>query len=335
MKIPNKALIDLHIHLDGSLPFELVRELAAAQGMAVMSDSQLRRLMTVSSDCMDLNEYLSCFDYPLSLLQTEDALEKSVYRLLQVQSFQGMIYSEIRFAPQLHTRYGLNQKQVVDAALRGIKRFQETFGSSVLESNLIFCCMRGAENIDSNLETIEIAGPLMGHGVAALDLAGAEALFPTSDFEILFKKVKEKGIPFTIHAGEAAGAESIWKALEFGASRIGHGVRCIEDKVLVDHLVKSGIILELCPTSNMNTKIFDSIRKYPLPALMEAGVKVTINTDNMTVSGTTVRKELQLMADTFHLDKGQIKILLRNSVDGAFTSEEIKHHLRKEIDNIY
>lgn len=309
MEIPKNGFIDLHVHLDGSLSFDMARELANIQGMEIKSEKELKKLMVAPKDCRDLNDYLTKFDYPLKLLQTEKAITYSVYELLKIQKLQGLAYSEIRFAPQLHTRKGLSQEQIVAAALRGTQGFS---------CGLILCCMRGANNQTMNLETLEAAEKYMGKGVVALDLAGAEALFPTENFEELFRKAGKKGIPFTIHAGEAAGPESIWKALEFGASRIGHGVRCLEDKVLVQRLAQDQIPLELCPTSNMNTKVFDNITRYPIMRFLDEGIKVTINTDNMTVSNTTLRKEFQLVSDTFRLNKTEIERLMKNAAESIF-----------------
>lgn len=309
MEIPKNGFIDLHVHLDGSLSFDMARELANIQGMEIKSEKELKKLMVAPKDCRDLNDYLTKFDYPLKLLQTEKAITYSVYELLKIQKLQGLVYSEIRFAPQLHTRKGLSQEQIVAAALRGTQGFS---------CGLILCCMRGANNQAMNLETLEAAEKYMGKGVVALDLAGAEALFPTRNFEELFRKAGKKGIPFTIHAGEAAGPESIWKALEFGASRIGHGVRCLEDKVLVQRLAQDQIPLELCPTSNMNTKVFDNITRYPIMRFLDEGIKVTINTDNMTVSNTTLQKEFQLVSDTFRLNKTEIERLMKNAAESIF-----------------
>lgn len=309
MEIPKNGFIDLHVHLDGSLSFDMARELANIQGMEIKSEKELKKMMVAPKDCRDLNDYLTKFDYPLKLLQTEKAITYSVYELLKIQKLQGLVYSEIRFAPQLHTRKGLSQEQIVAAALRGTQGFS---------CGLILCCMRGANNQAMNLETLEAAEKYMGKGVVALDLAGAEALFPTENFEELFRKAGKKGIPFTIHAGEAAGPESIWKALEFGASRIGHGVRCLEDKVLVQRLAQDQIPLELCPTSNMNTKVFDNITRYPIMRFLDEGIKVTINTDNMTVSNTTLQKEFQLVSDTFRLNKTEIERLMKNAAESIF-----------------
>ena len=320
------ALTDLHLHLDGSLSVDLVKKLAALQDMDISKDdAELRNMLQVSEGCRDLNEYLEKFDFPCSLMQTEIGITTAVAGLEAELAAQGLLYAEIRFAPQLHTLQGLTQAQVVTAAVKGI-------GQSSLRSNLILCCMRGKDNHAANLETIRTAKDFLGQGVCAVDLAGAEALFPTKDFADLFALAKEWGIPYTIHAGEADGPDSVYKALEFGAKRIGHGVRSLEDGALVQKLAAEGITLELCPTSNLNTSIFDSYEAYPLRRLMEAGVRVTVNTDNMTVSNTTVAAELQHMAEALQLNKEELLQLNCNAAEAAFADADTKKWLKAEIE---
>ncbi len=298
-------MIDLHVHLDGSLSFEMVRKLAMTQNRKQYTDEELISKMVAPKDCQDLNDYLTKFDYPLSLLQTKEGLELATYELLELQKSQGVLYSEIRFAPQLHLQKGLTQEEVVEAVLNGQKK-------STMNSGIILCCMRGADE-KLNYKTVEAASKYQGKGVKLLDLAGAESLFPTKDYKELFHYAQNLKVPYTIHAGEAAGPESIWYALEFGAKRIGHGVRCTEDKELMRRLAKDQIPLELCPTSNLNTKIFERIEDYPIPKLLDAGIKITINTDNMTVSDTTLANELKLVKDTFHLSEEIMAGLQKNA----------------------
>lgn len=288
----------------------MVRKLAALQNMERYADEELFSKMVAPKDCQDLNDYLTKFDYPLKLLQTKEALELCTYELLRLQESQGLEYSEIRFAPQLHLQKGLTQQDVVEAVLNGKKKFEENEGN--MGSGIILCCMRGADQC-LNYETVEVAGEYVGKGVNLLDLAGAEALFPTKNYKELFRYAQKLKVPYTIHAGEADGPESIWYALEFGAKRIGHGVRCVEDKELMKRLEKDQIPLELCPTSNLNTKIFDRIEDYPIPKLLDAGIKITINTDNMTVSDTTLERELKLVKETFHLSEKDMTGLQKNA----------------------
>ncbi len=329
----NGKLIDLHVHLDGSLPTATVKKLAAMQGINIADtakdDTALIAKLQVSEDCRDLNEYLEKFDFPLMLMQTSEALEESTYALLREQKKQGLIYSEIRFAPQLHMKKGLSQKEVVEAVLRGRQRAKEDFD---MECGIILCCMRGADNSPNEATLYAAADMLKAHrGVVAVDLAGAEKLFLTSDYEKLFILAKELGLPFTIHAGEADGPESIWKAVEFKASRIGHGIRAVEDEVLMKELAKRQIPLELCPTSNLNTKVFDNIKDYPLMKLINSGVKVTINTDNMTVSGTTLAKELNMVKSAFELSDECMLKLLVNSAEAVFPNPDTDNKLRARL----
>lgn len=312
------SFYDLHVHIDGSVSFDTARKLAVMQGMERKTDEELTHRMVVSKDCCDLNEYLTKFEYPLSLLQTEEAITESVYDLLCVQKAQGITYSELRFAPQLHMRQGLKQEQVLLAAVKGLRRFEKADESSSLKSSLILCCMRGADNMNENLETLEMAQEFLNQGVCAIDLAGAEGLYPTKSFKPLFKKASAMNLPMTIHAGEADGPESIWNAIEYGAKRIGHGVRCVEDEVLMKRLAEDGIVLELCPTSNLQTKVFKEIQEYPIRQLLEAGIRVTINTDNMTVSNVTVQSELRMIESVFGFSENEIQRILENSGYGAF-----------------
>lgn len=332
-----EKLIDLHVHLDGSLSIDTVKKLAAMQGVNIsdtaQDDTALLSKLQVSKGCRDLNEYLEKFDFPLTLMQTPDALEKSIYDLLKEQKNQGLIYSEIRFAPQLHIKKGLSQKEVVDAVLKGRQRAKTDFN---MDCGIILCCMRGADT-RLNEDTLYVADHMMKarKGIVAVDLAGAEKLFPTSNYKTLFALAKNLGLPFTIHAGEADGPESIWKALELGASRIGHGIRAVEDESLMKELSRRKIPLEICPTSNLNTKVSDSIEKYPIMKLIDEGVTVTINTDNMTVSGTTISDEFNLIKNVFSLSDKDILRLLVNSAEAVFPNPDIENEFKiKLVDKI-
>ena len=321
--------IDLHLHFDGSLSISNARALAALEGVVLPEDdNELKVALTVSPDCKDLGEYLTKFAFPLSLLQSEAAIEQGMYTLCRELDAEGCIYAEIRFAPQLHLDKGLDQKKVVEAAIRGFKR-------SAIDGGLILCCMRGDDNAALNETTLEIAREYLGKGVVALDLAGNEAGFPTDSFASLFARARELQVPFTIHAGEADCAESVRSALAMGASRIGHGVRSIEDPALVDILAKNHIALELCPISNIQTTVFDDISEYPIRQFLKAGVAVTINSDNRSVSATTARQEMLLLKNTFALTDEEEKALLHSSVDAAFASEALKKKLHERVEESF
>ncbi len=326
-------MIDLHLHLDGSLFPRTVLELAREQGIKLPTDEpdELKLFLAAPRDCKSLNEYLEKFDLPLSVLQTREAVRKATYTLLSSLREQGMLYAEVRFAPQLHLKKGLKQEEVVKAAVMGL---QEATAGSFFKANLILCCMRGAENQAENLETVKTAAMFLGRGVAAVDLAGAEGLFPTEDFEEVFTYARELGVPFTIHAGEADGPESIEAALRFGASRIGHGVRAREDAKLLEFLKEKQIPLELCPTSNVQTKAVNSLAEHPILDYLRAGLKVTVNTDNMTVSDTTIEREYLALQQELGMTHDEYRQLLLNAADAAFLSAEERGRMKDVIWNI-
>ena len=298
-------LIELHLHLDGSLRPETVWELAKEQNIKLPANTvdEVRDQMQVPEDCRTLEEYLTRFDLPLLVLQTREALERAAFELTEDLAKEGVTYAEIRFAPQLSIKGGMTQEQAVEAAIEGVKRGMEQYPS--IRVGLILCCMRGEDNEEWNLQTVEAAKKYLGDVVCAVDIAGAESLYPTERFAPVFER--EYGLPSTIHAGEAAGPESMKTALAFGAKRIGHGVAAVEDPELVRRLIEEQITLEVCVTSNYQTKVVPSIEAHPIRRLFNAGVRVTVNSDNRTVSNTNVRKELDILRNVFGFKEQEIE----------------------------
>lgn len=319
-------LVELHLHLDGALSIDNCKKIARIQNIDIPDDNEVSKMMIVSDGCNDLNEFLSKFAFPLSLLQTYEGIKNAVKNLEEELVLQGIVYAEIRFAPQLHTSECLNQDEVVRAAIEGLN-------SSKLRSNLILCCMRGNNNQDENMETVRIAKKYLGKGVCAIDLAGAEALYSTANFEDIFMYSKELGIPYTIHAGEADGPSSIYDAIRFGTKRIGHGVRAIEDSNLVKKIVDEGITLEVCPTSNICTSVYNKIADIPIKQFIDSGVKITINTDDPAICNTNLKKELKLIATTFELTYEDILSLQLNAIKASFASKEVKEEVIKIIND--
>ena len=198
-KIEKYRYIDLHLHLDGAITPEIARKLAKIQDFPLPeNDAELKFMLTVSQACADLNEFLARFSLPISLLQTPEAIREAVHLVGDNVLSQGVIYAEFRFAPQSHTQKGMTQEDAVKAALEGLSETE-------LKGNLILCCMRGIGNEKQNFETIELAKKYLVEdgGVTAVDLAGAEAIFPTENYRDLFAMTRAYGIPFTIHAGLA------------------------------------------------------------------------------------------------------------------------------------
>lgn len=317
---------DLHLHLDGSVSVKSARELAAAENITLPErDEELQSMLMVSDDCADLNEYLEKFSLPVSLMQSRESLRLCAFNLCRELMASGLMYAEIRFAPQKHCEKGLSQQDVVVSVLDGIKE-------SGFDAGLILCCMRdGKDNRSENLETVRLAGEYYKKGVCAFDLAGAEALFPNEKYLYIFEEARFKGVPFTVHSGEALGAESVSLAVRNGSSRIGHGVRAAEDEETLELLADMKMPLEICPTSNINTCVFKQVSDIPVKKFMEYGIPVTINTDNMSVSATDIKKEYKKTAEAFGFGPAEIKALLINSVNASFASDEMRNRMLEAI----
>lgn len=321
-------MIDLHCHLDGAITVLAAKKLAEIQNIRLPfeNDEELESLLSVPESCESLTEFLKCFALPLTLLQTKEGITEAVKLILDEKAEEGMKYIELRFAPQLHGERGLSQEDAVLAALEGLK------GSKV-HCNLILCCMRGEKLTEKNLETVRLAKKYLVEdgGVVALDLAGAEALFKTENFALEFGEAKKLGVPFTIHAGEADGWQSVKTALDFGAVRIGHGVRAWQNEELLKYIEENNIVLEMCPNSNRQTKAVEDMSVYPLRKFLEMGIKVTVNTDDPAICRTTLQKEFEFLRKNYGLTKAEEKKLLLNAIDAAFTTEENKEKLRNLI----
>lgn len=318
-----KHLIELHLHLDGSLRAETVWELAKEQGvdLAEKSVEEVRAKMEVPEDCKTLEEYLERFALPTLVLQTEVAMERVAFEMVETLAKEGITYAEVRFAPQLHVQKGLTQAQVVEATIRGTKRGMEQYPG--IRVGLILCCMRGDTNADLNMETVEMTKQYLGDVVCAVDIAGAEGLYPTKMFADLFAKVREYDLPMTIHAGEADGPESMKTALSFGTKRIGHGVAAIHDPELMKRLVDENITLEICITSNYHTKEVDTIEAHPFRQLFDAGIRVTLNSDNMTCSRVSIHTEMDILRNVFHFTEEEIEKVMQYAYEARFLKDYI------------
>ena len=319
-------LVELHLHVDGSISVPAARRLAELGGEPLnLTDAEVFDRLSVGEECEDLGEYLDKFVFPLSLVQTREQVEESVFLLQEDLRRQGCVYAELRFAPQSQCERGLTQREVVEASLKGLRR-------SDLDARLILCCMRGPDNLAANLETVELAAEYLGDEVVAVDLAGAEALFPTRDFAPVFARARELGVPFTIHAGEADGPQSVRDALAMGASRIGHGVRSVEDPELVRELADRQVPLEVCFTSEVQTGALKSYRHAEsLRQLLDAGCLVTLNSDNCSVSNTWLAREFVIVSEALGLTAAEVDQLLLNAVEASFASERTKARLREVV----
>ena len=306
--------IDLHLHIDGSLSLPCFQTLASNVGLS-MTDAQIRKAVMVSDTCQSLPEYLQCFELPTRLLQTEKALTLSTFDLIRTLEAQGLFYAELRFAPQHYTQQGLTQQQTVAAILKGVDMAKKA--GFHIQIGILLCMLVNGSPAD-NQETAELAVAYKDIGIAGLDLAGPESAVPMSEFESLFHFSYQSGLPFTIHAGECGDYENISRAISFGARRIGHGCAARFSENCMRLLEKEQIILEMCPTSNVQTKAVPTLSEHPIRLFFDRGIAVTVNTDNMTVSNTTLDKEYALLKKQFHFTDQELAKMNQTALRGAF-----------------
>jgi adenosine deaminase len=322
---------DLHLHLDGSVKPATLLELAAEQGHALPATDPngLLPYMQVGESNGSLTEYLRKFDFVLPYLQNGEALERVACETVQQAAASGALYLEVRFGPMLHTRQGLSPDEALRRVIDGLREGERRYG---IPARAIAICMRHNDE-QRNLTVVEAAAQVLGSGLVAIDLAGDESRYPTAGFRRVFEHAALHGLPATIHAGEAAGPDSIREAIEgLGAVRIGHGVRAREDAAVLELLKERRIPLEMCPSSNLQTKAVDSWASYPLRRYYDEGLVVTVNTDNPTVSGTTIASELRLLQELFGFTRKELAAVALAGIDAAFLEPDAKRGLRHEAE---
>lgn len=311
--------VELHCHLDGSLSREFIERRLNRK----VSQSEL----SVSDDCRSLNEYLEKFDFPGKCIMDEEGLSDAGYDVLKSMKQENVRYAEIRFAPLLSETEDMNCAKVIEALLAGLEKGKKDFG---IEYGVITCAMRHHSE-EENRRMIRTAREYLGYGVCAADLAGAEALYPMSEFMELFQETKKLGMPFTLHAGECGSVQNILDSVEAGAGRIGHGIAMRGHREVQKELQRKGIGIEMCPVSNLQTKAVESTKDYPMREFLDNGLKVTVNTDNRTVSNTTLTKELAFIQKTYGITDEEIRLMMENAVDVAFADDAVKERILKRL----
>lgn len=320
----------LHDHLDGGLRPQTVIELAKDTGynkLPTDDPGELAEWFHRGAQRGSLPLYLEGFAHTCGVMQTEEALERVAYEMMEDMYNDGVVYVETRFAPVFHTEKGLHWDGVVNAVLRGLERGRDDFG---VEFGLIICAMR---NMKLSQEMAELAVDFRERGVVGFDLAGEEGGFPPKKHVDAFHYIQRENFNITIHAGEAFGKESIWQAIQWcGAHRIGHATRLIEDigldkkdptKVtrmgyLAQYVLDKRIPLEICLTSNVDTGAVDSLEKHPFGILYRYKFRVTLNTDDRLMSDTTMTKELYLAHKVFKLGLDDLEKITINAMKSAF-----------------
>lgn len=322
--------LDLHLHLDGSVPPETLFQLAKEQSVPVPGETLAGYLEYIRrcAQCGSVNEYLKMFDLPVAVMQDGNSLTRVTRELICLLYRQNLAYAEIRFAPQLHTRKGLSQAGAVEAVLAGREQgLKECPGFDVG----ILCCMMciGPEtaNWKENAETVEMTRAYLDRGVVGLDLAGAEGIVPLKNFAPLFRRAAELGIPCTCHAGDSQGPDTVRDAMDFGARRIGHGHHIYDDPELVRRAIREGITIEVCPTSNIQCMTQPSYGQHPAKKLLDMGLNVTINTDNMTFAGVDLEAEYGHCLGEMGFTPEDLVKMSENSIRAAFLPQEKKKAL--------
>ena len=321
---------ELHVHLDGSLRPSTMIELADEAGVSLPSrDPDVLAIAMRAGETANLVEYLAKFELTLSVMQTTESLERIAFELAEDNARESVRYVEVRYSPILHTATGLPLTETVDAPLRGLARAQETYG---IRTGLIICGIRNMDPATSR-DLADLTVAYKDKGVVAFDLAGAEYNYPAKKHKNAFFTVINKNMPTTIHAGEAYGAESIHQAIHYcRANRIGHGTRLIEDPDLMSFVNDFRIPLEICLTSNVQTRAVPSFAEHPLRAYYDEGLVVTLNTDNRLISGTTLTEEYWLAHEHLGFDWDELKTMTRMGFESAFLHRKEKMALLSEVD---
>lgn len=322
-KIIDIPKIVLHLHLDGSINLDLAYKWLLEDGYNYTKEEAYQKLQ-VNPNCKSLVEYLEKFDLPCKLLNSKERLLECTKRLFLDLNKSNVLYAEVRFAPVKHLSKDLSLDEVVTAVIEGMNLAKKECN---IRGGIILCCMRDSSKED-NLRTVDIAKKYLNKGVCGIDLAGAESLFPTENFQDVFEYARKLNIPFTIHAGEADGIKSIEKALSFGTKRLGHGIRCIDSLDMVEKIKKENVLLEVCYTSNYQTEAVKGI--HPLEELYNRKVKISLNTDNDTVSHIDIVSEYEKILNETNLTIEDIINCNYNSIDFIFVEED-KDYLKDRL----
>ena len=321
---------DLHCHLDGCLRPSTIIDLAKQQGVELPSykEDELKKILRVGENFTDLNGLLKVFDTTLSVLQTEEALYRAAYELVEDTAAENVKYLEVRFSPILHTQKGLRLTRIMDAVLSGLRDGRKKFDT---KNGVIVCGIRQISP-EISMKLAEVTVAYKYRGVVGFDLAGAEDHYPAKDHSEAFYMIRNNCINCTVHAGEAYGPDSIKQALHnLNAHRIGHGTRLKEDGDLRNYVNDHRIPLEICLTSNVQVGAAKSFESHPAKFYYDCGLRITINTDNRLLSDTSVTKELYTAVDKCGFSLTDIPDLIINGFKSSFQHYKQRMTLLEEV----
>jgi len=317
---------ELHLHLDCSLSYEVVSQIDPS-----ITLEEYRTNFIAPAKCVDLADFLARAPSSYPLMQTEEQLRLVTLDLFEQLRRDNVLYAEMRFAPLLHTERGLSPRQVVASVEAATAQAVRSTG---IEARLILCTL--GYSAAQSLETVHLVEDFRGTYVAGFDIAAIKPGNVIDAHIPAFQYAREKGIPCTAHAGEERGPDHVWDTLRhFAPSRIGHGVRSIEDPALVEHLRQHQIHLEVCPTSNVQTNVFDTYADHPIDTFYRAGISVGVNTDDRTLANITLSKEYEKLHETFGWDAEDFFQCNRNALKAAFVPDDVRNKLLARLANGY
>jgi adenosine deaminase len=334
----------LHDHLDGGLRPATIVELAAETDheLPAPDAESLGRWFAESADSGSLVRYLETFEHTFGVMQSTSALIRVARECAEDLAADGVVYAEVRYAPELHVQQGLTLDEVVLAVEEGFRQGVEASGGTIVVRQLLTAMRQAAPS----LEIAELAIRYRDRGVAGFDIAGPEAGYPPTRFLDAFDYVRQENGHATCHAGEAFGLPSIWEAVQWcGADRLGHGVRIIDDikipengttddavlGLLASYIRDKRIPLEMCPSSNVQTGAAPSIAEHPIKMLADLRFRVTVNTDNRLMSGTSMTREHQLLCEAFGWGLDKVEWLTVNAMKSAFLPYDERYRLIMDV----
>jgi adenosine deaminase len=315
---------ELHVHLEGTAPPHLIRHLAERNGLPVPDGLFDTADRFAYADFLD---FLRAYDRAASVIRSVDDYRDVTYEYLASCARDGAVYVELTASPEHAALVGLSDAQHLDGISRGIDDARRDFG---IEGRILISAVRNL-GVERAVRVARRAAERAHDYVVGFSMAGDEENFPAADYADAFAVAAEAGLGCSVHAGEWAGPESVRAALELPVTRIGHGVRAIEDPALVAEIAERGLVLEVCPTSNVATHVFASYEEHPLRTLHEAGVKLTLGSDDPPYFGATIGGEYAVARERFGFEEGELMAITRTAVQGAFAEDAVKQSLLNRI----
>jgi len=311
--------VELHLHMEGSIPAETLLGFIKREGTE--PDIQTVEDLNARLTYRDFPHFIEVWTWKNTFIQDEKDFKVIAHDMLTDLSRQNVKYVESFFAPGDYRRMGLSMPRIIKYVVQGKEKAEADTG---IRCNLIIDFIRD-HGPEAGMQRLEEATPYLGKGVIGVGIGGSEQLFPPEPYESLYREAKERGFRLTAHAGEVAGAESMWGAIKtLGVERIGHGVRAKEDPELVKYLAEHQIPLEMCPISNVKTGVCESIKKHPIRAYFDRGLMVTVNADDPAMFNSSLTDDYLALAGDLGFTMDEIKRLATNGIDASFLSNAEK-----------